>query len=682
MPVRLNDADTEQLVLQNELLPPESLAQYKAQAAAHPAQSLFDLLVAEGVITYDMQVQLEELLRAQATAARPAPAALPPAPAPDASPAGAGGGSRRRVHRGFDSAEGTAAPAPAIPAAPPAAQLAATSPPTPVLSARPVSPLLGVGAAKAPPLLSGLKPPPAAPGLKPAPAPLTAPPKGAGLQAPPPFSPGPASPAPRPPALSSQVRAPVPSVLASRPPGIPAPGPRLAAPSKPAAAPAAPAAPPPEPPPEQDHAEEHGHGEGAAAKAAKLPLGWPGGVAPADPTPGGIQDLLKRARALSASDLHLNVGLPPLVRVHGELRKLDEGLPPLQPEDTVRLIKMALTPEQWAYFDRTGDLDFSYSFAGGGRYRTNVLRQRNGDDFASRIIGERICMLEELGIPVLARRLTEFAQGLVLVTGPSGHGKTTTMMALVEMVNQGRPDHIITVEEPIEYLIEGKKCHVSQREVGPHTLSFAAALKAALRENPDIIVIGELRDYETTSMAISAAETGHLVFASLPTQDAAKTIDKVLDYFPPEEQQQIRLMVSESLRGILSQLLIRKKDGTGRVAAVELLFNSVAVGNIIREANTAGLVNAMQLGKNQGMVLMDDSLLELATKGVISGEDAYLRAANKVKFKAFEPKPQDAASAAPGAPGAPGGRPPGMAAKPAGPGAPGGLSRSGLPGRR
>ena len=361
-----------------------------------------------------------------------------------------------------------------------------------------------------------------------------------------------------------------------------------------------------------------------------------------------------------------------MVRIHGELKKLLEEAPALKPEETTRLIRMALTPDQWAYFDRGGDLDFSYSFSGGGRYRANIMRQRNGDDFACRIIGEKTASLEELGIPAGARRLTEFAQGLVLVTGPSGHGKTTTMMALVELVNLNRPDHIITVEEPIEYIIEGKKCHVSQREVGPHTLSFAAALRAALRENPDIIVIGELRDYETTSMAISAAETGHLVFASLPTQDAAKTIDKVLDYFPPEEQQQIRLMVSESLRGILSQQLIRKKDGSGRVSATELLFNSVAVGNIIREANTAGLVNAMQLGKNQGMLLMDDSLMDLANKGLIAGEEAWLRASNRSKFSQFAPKPQaaqaGAAAVAPAKPGAP--------APAAGP------ARPGLPGRR
>jgi twitching motility protein PilT len=297
----------------------------------------------------------------------------------------------------------------------------------------------------------------------------------------------------------------------------------------------------------------------------------------------------------------------------------------------------ALTPEQFEKFDKTGDLDLCYTFPEGGRFRANVLRDRNGTGFVARLIGEKIFTIEELGLPPQVKRLTEFAQGLVLVTGPSGHGKTTTMMALVDIVNTARPDHIITVEDPIEFIIPGKKCQVSQRQVGQHTNSFAAALKAALRENPDIITIGELRDYETTSMAISAAETGHLVFASLPTQDAAKTIDKVLDSFPPEEQTQIRLMVSESIRGIISQQLVPKKDGSGRVAAVEVLFNSVPVANIIREANTGGLVNAMQLGKNQGMVLMDDSLQSLVDKGIIAGEEAYYRASSKVKFKQFAP---------------------------------------------
>jgi twitching motility protein PilT len=366
---------------------------------------------------------------------------------------------------------------------------------------------------------------------------------------------------------------------------------------------------------------------------ARVPEGWPNGITPADPTPKGIQWYLLQAAA--ASDLHLNVGVPPLVRKNGALSTLIKDHPPLTPEDTVKFVRMLLTPAQWEHFSATGDFDFSYAFPGGGRYRTNVFRERLGVGIKARLVASKIPTLQQLGLPEHAKRLTEYAQGLVLVTGPSGHGKTTSMMALVELVNQTRPDHIITVEDPIEYVLEGKKCQVSQREVGRHTDSFGTALRAALRENPDIIVIGDLRDYEATSMAISAAETGHLVFASLPTQDAAKTIDKVLDYFPPEEQMQIRIMVSESLRGILSQQLIPRRDGQGRIAAVELLFNSVAVANIIREANTAALTNAMQLGRSLGMQLMDESLKELLEKGLIAGEEAHARASDRNLFAQY-----------------------------------------------
>ena len=642
MPVELNDQEAERFVLGNQLLTPEQFAQYRGRQAAAPGQTIYKLLVADGVITYDMQVELDQMM---AEAGRPA---APATPAPLlAGTQGVLGGSQ------------------ALLGGPPKLQAKA--------------PLLGK-----PPALAGLQAPSAAPPIA-APASIVPPPRVGGGMVPPPKVGGGVVPPPRvaggivpPPKVGGGTVIPPPRVAITPPaavprlpaPAFPKPAVQIPAPAipKPAApvviqAPAAHAAPSQAAPTPAQHEVPHG-GHGGAAPASKIPAGWPGGMAPEDPTPGGIQDWLKRARTAKASDIHFNVGRPPIVRIHGDLQPLDPALPPVTPEDTQRLIRQTLTPAQWEYFDRGWDLDMCYAFPGGGRYRANIIRERNGDGLVARLIGERTFALTELGMPQQAQRLTEFAQGLVLVTGPSGHGKTTTMMALVDLVNLNRPDHIITVEEPIEYMIESKKCHVSQREVGPHTLSFANALKAALRENPDIIVIGELRDYETTSMAINAAETGHLVFASLPTQDAAKTIDKVLDYFPPEEQSQIRLMVSESLRGIISQQLIKKKDGSGRVAAVELLFNSVAVANIIREANTAGLVNAMQLGKNAGMVLMDDSLLILAEKGVIDGAEAWLRSSNKVKFKQWEPKP--AGGAVP------------VAAAPAAPGA----ARPGLPGRR
>lgn len=622
MPVELNDQETERFVLGNQLLTPDQFAPYKERQAVDPSQSLYRKLVAAGVITYEMQMMIE--------AGRP----VAPAPRLDGtqgvlgSPQATLGGAPKLQAQALLLGKPPALAGLQAPVAVHAVDAPIVPPPR-VVGVLVPPPKLGGGVVPPPRRVGGLVPPLKVGGSPGSPPPCLALAPTVGVLH------SPATPAPVgfKPALQI-FTATIPNT------GVPAP---VAVPAFSAHAASAQVA----PAPAQHEAPHSGHTPGHGAVPATKPLGWPGGMAPADPTPGGIQEWLKRARAVLASDIHFNVGRPPMVRIHGDLQPLDPALPLVKAEDTQRLIRQTLTPAQWAFFERGWDLDMCYAFPGGGRYRANIIRERNGDGLVARLIGDRTFSLTELGMPQQAQRLTEFAQGLVLVTGPSGHGKTTTMMALVDLVNLNRPDHIITVEEPIEYMIESKKCHVSQREVGPHTLSFASALKAALRENPDIIVIGELRDYETTSMAINAAETGHLVFASLPTQDAAKTIDKVLDYFPPEEQTQIRLMVSESLRGIISQQLMKKKDGTGRVAAVELLFNSVAVANIIREANTAGLVNAMQLGKNAGMVLMDDSLFALAEKGVIDGTEAWQRSSNKVKFKQWEIKP--AAGSAPAA---------------------------------
>ncbi|GMV81638.1 MAG: hypothetical protein AMXMBFR7_28220 [Planctomycetota bacterium] len=657
MALRLNDIETEKLVLARGLLDKAALEQYYVRIAEDPSFTLFDLLVAERVIPVEVLAELEHSVpggghvrhmpgdtaaeQGQVMRTTPASGLSRPGSTLRKGP--------RPPSREFD------APAPARPPV-------SASPPAPVaLPPRPVT--LGARPGAPAPVSLG------APG---APAPVAAPPAGAPPRpvlpprlnlklgtpgAPPTAQPAPSAPAAAPP----RAGAPSPVRLQLRPGNAPPPEPAPA--SAPPAAPAAlqvpaPAAPAPAsiaPPPAPEH-DSHGGGHDSHGGPAEtiIPEGWPGGIAPEDPSPSGIQAYLKAARAMGASDFHLAVNIPPMIRIHGKLQLMQEGMPAMTPAQTQALIRMALTPEQWAYFDRTGDLDFCYAFPNAGRFRTNVFRDRTGDGMVCRIIGETIQAIETLGLPPGVKRLTEFAQGLVLVTGPSGHGKTTTMISLVDLVNANRPDHIITVEAPIEYLLEGKQCQVTQREVGPHTASFAAALKAALREDPDIIMIGELRDYETTSMAINAAETGHLVFASLPTQDAAKTIDKVLDSFPPEEQQQIRMMVSESLRGIISQQLIPRKDGQGRVAACELLFNNVAVGNIIREANTAGLVNAMQLGKNLGMVLMDDSLMALAEQDLIDGSEAYKRAGNKQKFMKWAPKAEPpaakpAAGAAPAA---------------------------------
>jgi twitching motility protein PilT len=360
-----------------------------------------------------------------------------------------------------------------------------------------------------------------------------------------------------------------------------------------------------------------------------IPKGWQGGVASAN-SKNQTQRLLKKARDIGASDVHITVGLPFTMRVNGELRSKGERL---TIQDVETLIDNICTQCQRDYFDSIGDYDYCYEFDGGGRYRTNICRHRTGNSLSFRVIKSDVTSLADLGVPVQASRLTKYATGLVLITGPMGAGKTTTMMALAQMVNEDRPEHLISVEDPIEFLLEPAKCQVSQRQLGVHTNSFDAALKAALREDPDIIVIGDMRDYDTTSLAISASETGHLVFASMHAMNCMKTLDKLIDMFPAGEQGTIRIMVSESLRGIICQRLVPAING-GRVPAVELLFNSVAIGNIIRENKVANLVNAMQLGRAQGMRTLDMALQTLLDEAKISARVAFGNAENKDRFRA------------------------------------------------
>jgi twitching motility protein PilT len=279
-----------------------------------------------------------------------------------------------------------------------------------------------------------------------------------------------------------------------------------------------------------------------------------------------------------------------------------------------------------------GDVDFAYANAD-GRFRTSVVRQRLGFDLAFRIIQSNVRTLDELGMPSQLKLLTQYHNGLVLVTGPMGSGKTTTLAALVQEINTHRSDHIITLEEPIEYLIPSAGCQVTQREVHTHTKSFAAALRGALREDPDIIMVGEMRDLETIQLAISASETGHLVLGTLHTSNAPRTLDRLLDVFPNDQRDQIRVMVSESLRGIVSQQLIPRADGMGRTVAMEILLNSPAVANVIREAKTFMLPGIIQTGKKAGMLLMDDSVAELFNQGLITAEEAVYRAENKGAMK-------------------------------------------------
>ena len=279
-----------------------------------------------------------------------------------------------------------------------------------------------------------------------------------------------------------------------------------------------------------------------------------------------------------------------------------------------------------------GDADFAYANSF-GRYRTSVVRQRLGVDLVFRIINTKVRTMDELGLPEHLKLLTRYQNGLILVTGSVGSGKSTTLAALVEQVNTERREHIITMEDPIEYVLEPKGCHITQREVHTHTRSFAAALRGALREDPDVIMVGEMRDLETISLAITAAETGHLVLGTLHTGNASRTLDRLLDVFPPDQQEQIRTMVSESLRGVISQQLIPRADGKGRVLALEILTNTAAVANVIREARTYMLPGIIQTGKKQGMQLMDDALVDPCNKDLISAEEAFARAEQKPEVK-------------------------------------------------
>ena len=341
-----------------------------------------------------------------------------------------------------------------------------------------------------------------------------------------------------------------------------------------------------------------------------------------------IHDILREARELKASDVHITAGLVPMVRQAGSLKQLDR--PPLAPETTQGGLLAMVDAGRRAQFLETHDLDFCYD--GGealGRFRTNFLQEQSGMDGVFRLIDTQVPSFEQLGLPDQIKRFTEYAVGIVLITGPKGSGKTTTLAAMVDLLNETRNEHMILIEDPIEYVHKNKKCHINQREVGTHTKSFGNALRAALREAPDIIVVGEMRDLETTSLAITAAETGHLVLATLHTPDAIRTIGRVLDVFPPEEQGQIRAMLSESLRGIVSQQLIPNTAGDELELAVEILVNTSAIGNMIREDRTFQLRGMMQTGRKQGMTLLDDSLIALVRKGKISKQEACTRATEK-----------------------------------------------------
>ncbi len=345
-----------------------------------------------------------------------------------------------------------------------------------------------------------------------------------------------------------------------------------------------------------------------------------------------VDNYLKIGQDYEASDIHLPVNSQPHWRRFGSLTPIWEDSERLTANDTERLAKSFLGPNELKRLESRGDVDFAYA-NDFGRFRASVVRQRLGYDMAFRIINTQVRSMDDLQLPQSLKPLTQYHNGLVLVTGSVGCGKSTTLAAMIDEVNQSRQDHIITLEDPIEYIFESKTCHVNQREVHTHTESFATALRGSLREDPDVIMVGEMRDLETIQLAITASETGHLVLGTLHTGNAARTLDRVLDVFPVDQRDQIRIMVSESLRGIVSQALIPHVDGNSRVLALEYLVNTPAVSNCIREGKTFMLSGIMQTGKNVGMITMDDSLKDLYNKGHISQEECMSRANDQIEMR-------------------------------------------------
>src|SRR2546421_3519531 len=337
-----------------------------------------------------------------------------------------------------------------------------------------------------------------------------------------------------------------------------------------------------------------------------------------------IDDLLEQMVALGASDLHVTVGSPPAYRVRGHIVRA-EGFEQFAADDTRGLLYRILSSEQQKHFELNRQLDFAYSMPGVARFRVNVYYQREAVGAAFRLIPQEIKTLEELNLPQVLHTLAEHPRGLVLVTGPTGSGKSTTLAAVIDEINRTRSDHILTIDDPIEFVHRHKRCIVNQREIGPDATSFAEALKAALRQDPDVILVGEMRDLETISTALTAAETGHLVFGTLHTQSAPSTIDRIVDGFPPAQQEQGRIMIANSLQGVVTQALLPTADGAGRVAALEVLLPDDAVRNLIRQGKVEQIYSVMQTGTAKGMQTMEQSLAELILRGIVSMDIALSR---------------------------------------------------------
>jgi twitching motility protein PilT len=350
-----------------------------------------------------------------------------------------------------------------------------------------------------------------------------------------------------------------------------------------------------------------------------------------------LDDMLRTLKQEGGSDLHLVAGLEPRLRVHGELRPVKNAAS-LTDRDVRDLLQELAHERHWKQYVETCDTDFAYGLEGVARFRANYFVQENGAGAVFRIIPEKIVPLEDLKLPAAIEGLAHLEQGLVLVTGPTGSGKSTTLAAIIDKINRTYSKHIVTIEDPVEFVHESKKCVFSHREVGQHTEGFSPALRAAIRQDADVVLVGEMRDQETISLAITAAEMGLLVFGTLHTSGAAKTIDRIVDAFPAKEQDQVRLSLSESLAGVVSQLLLPTADGKGRIAVNEILLRTPALPNVIREGNTSMLYSIIQSGKSLGMQAMDDALFALAKEGRILAHDAYLKAMDKQRFEPLVPK--------------------------------------------
>jgi twitching motility protein PilT len=367
----------------------------------------------------------------------------------------------------------------------------------------------------------------------------------------------------------------------------------------------------------------------AACKRARF-AARPGGRADA----ASIDELLEQVVVRDASDLHVTVGSEPVVRVNGRLERLDE-FSRLSPEDTQLMLYRILSTEQQKHFETNRQIDISYSIPGLARFRVNVYFQRESLGAAFRLIPAELKTLEQLGLPPVLKDFTTKPRGLVLVTGPTGSGKSTTLAAVIDEINRTRDDHIMTIEDPIEFLHRHKSCIVNQREIGPDATSFADALRGALRQDPDVILLGEMRDLETIGTALTAAETGHLVFATLHTQDAPSTVDRLIDVFPAAQQEQIRVQIAATLQGIVTQTLLPTADGKGRVAALEILLPDDAVRNLIRQAKVEQIYSVMQTNTSRGMQTLEQAMLELARYGKITTEIALQRSSRPDQLRSL-----------------------------------------------